>query len=285
MRVKGHKQVGATASLQSVEARLSQVPFMRRFALKCAQFSEGSAETFLECQPNLMNESADGIDQAAIMSVMDQLGSIAIWSRYGLNHPHATVSMSVAFLEPAGADPVWFEGRILAVSRGLCHTSLLASDSRTGHVIAHGRSSFLMGAYAGGHSALTKWESVQTPLEVMSCARSFCEEIGATTADAVCRLPFLLELVGSREPDMLHGGAIAAGLIVSARSVADLPDGQVLSGLSIEFLRGGLNQETTFHSVPVQSSRRASTFSISALQNDNRQIALGLARFTDFTGI
>ena len=191
--------------------------------------------------------------------------------------------MSVAFLERAGRDAVRFDGCVLSVSRGLCHASLVASDTRTGHTIAHGQSSFLMGVYAGGLAgAIQDWPP--HTVGTLADARSYDEEIGTRSADGVCRLPFHPNLVGSRNPDMLHGGAIAAGLIASARSDPELPDGQQLSSLSIEFLKGGLERETIFTSSAVHSGRSASAFEISAGQEDDRRIAVGLARFTDFTG-
>jgi len=272
-------------SFGEVEQRLSQVAFMRRFALQCVDFSDGYAGTVLEAQSHLLNPEGDGIDDAAIVSVMDQLGSVAIWSRYGLHYPHATVSMSVALLGRPGLGPVRFEGSVLSVDRGLCHTSLLAKDASSGRAVAHGRTSFLMGAYAGGKSRQGEWEAGDGPVAGTRRAQSFGDDFGASVEKGVCQLPFDAELVGSRNPDRLHGGAVLSGLILSARSVGGLPNDQVLSGISIEFLKGGTAQQTAFRAERVQSGRRASTVSISASQGDNREIAIGLARFTNFTAL
>ena len=260
-------------------SRLSTIAFMCRKPLECIRYDTDGVELRLMNADGLLNRAKTGVDEGAIATILDQIGSISIWRKFGSELQHATVSLSLSFIESASRRPLNFTSRIVSIARGLCHTDVGAIDRETGTVIAHGKASYILGAHAGGKHGDYTEDPPQHYVEPYQPGQSLMDYLQVETGDGMVELPFNTRHLGARNPDMAHGGAIAAGLIECARSVRQIPQGQLITGMSIEYLKGGLAEHLSFRAEPMQIGRRASTIAVHSTQAGGRKVASALARF------
>lgn len=268
-------------SPSAIPERLARVLYMRGFQLECEHFGNDKAILVLPALAHLRSSCGTYVEEAAIASVLDQLGSVAIWGRFGLWYPHATTSLSVSFFQRAPVGPIQFEGRVVEVVGGLCHTSLVAISKATGAVLAQGISSFMMGSYAAGTPPPESRERHDEADRIS--APSFLEYVGAVFDGDECTLPFRRMLIGSPDPETLHGGAIISGALASIDKRANEMPTQELKALSVEFLKGGKAVDTVFSARVIQRGRRSSTYSAEGVQLGDRKLAFALARYGNFT--
>jgi acyl-coenzyme A thioesterase PaaI-like protein len=269
-------------SHSDVETRLARIPFMQGLSLDVRSFRDGGATARLMPHEHLLDGCSNRIDDGAILGAFDQMGSVAIWSKYGLYFPHATLSLSIGFYgRSTGQAPVRFSARIAAAGAGLCHTVLEAVCDATGKSIAQGRSTFILGTYARGAPEIEG--SAGSVFERQPTASCFADDVGMTNSNGQCRIAFQPHLIGSIDPPALHGGAIAAGALQAAKNGL-VSKHQVLSSFSIEFIRAALEQETVFTAEVDQSGRRSSALCVRGRQeNSSRLIATSSVRFANFS--
>lgn len=269
-------------ALEDVEERLCRIPFMQGMAFSMQTFSDGAACADLLPRPNLLDDEGARIDEGAVLAAFDQIGSVAIWSRFGLYHPHATLSLSIGIFELSSAgSSIRFSAEISTVVGSLCHTLLHAVDSQTGRSIAQGRSTFVLGSYPRGlpqAAGLAGPAFKRTPH-----AGCFSRDIGLKRADGASQIEFLPHLIGSVDPPALHGGVIAAGAFHAARPVHSASH-QRLSSFTIEYLKAALDKTVIFSSEREQSGRRSSVCRVMGWQdNFTRLISTSTMRFSDFS--
>lgn len=267
--------------------RLSTIPFVRvlgmRALLAAAPGEAGRLVSALAPQPFLL-DAQGAIANGALAAVIDQAGSVAIWGREGLSLPHATVSLSITFMDQA-FEEVIFDSRIASLGHGLGHT-LVEARTASGKPLAQAMVNYALGAYPGssGGGARPKDRegglAENTDIPPLGGA-SFLEALKVRPSPEMggLQMPFSLSLVGSRDPVALHGGAIAAGLI----SAADLHvEGASLrlSHLTVDYLRSGLSQETNFAPTVISQSRKTLCVRVDALQDGGaRRVATATARY------
>lgn len=267
--------------------RLSTIPFVRvlgmRALLAAAPGEAGRLVSALAPRPFLL-DAKGALANGAIAAVIDQAGSVAIWGREGLSLPHATVSLSITFMDSTSEEVV-FDSRIVSLGHGLGHT-LVEARTAGGRPIAQAMVNYALGAYPGSSGGGGRPKDREggladnTDIPPLGGA-SFLEALGVRppTDGAGLQMPFSLSLVGSRDPVALHGGAIAAGLI-SAADLQAQDRGLRLSHLSVDYLRSGLAQETRFAASVISESRKTLCVQVDALQEGGaRRVATATARY------
>jgi radical SAM superfamily enzyme YgiQ (UPF0313 family)/acyl-coenzyme A thioesterase PaaI-like protein len=245
-------------------AALTTIPYVQ--ALTCARGG---------------GDFCDGVVAAAI----DQAGSAAIWIGQGLSFPHATVTMSITFLGRASTPSLSFHSRVVSLEHGLGHT-LVEAREPGGALVAQAMVNYAMGIYpgAGGQSSTSPVDDPARlngePIPAL-CGDHIAEALGLREdAEGAVRLPFGVQLVGSRDPVALHGGAIAAAMVVAAQRCTPDDSRLRLSHLVVDYLRSGLARETVFRTTLVSQSRKTMTVRIDAYQDDGeRHVATATARF------
>lgn len=271
---------------EDATARLQTIPFVRAMGMFAKRSGIGEAVTAIPNTPAVLAlpASADFSD-GVIAAAIDQAGSASVWSEIGLTTPHATVSLSITFLGSTDSAELELHSRALNFNEGLGHTvvDVVGVD---GAKVAHAMVNYVIGVYPGDSSASAT--TVIDDPEKLSGQR--VEALSGQGLDAAMgligvgpgevRMPFRINLVGSRGPIALHGGAIAAGMIAAARSAIVDAEQFRLSHFVIDYLRSGLEKETTFRAVTIARSRKAATLRIDAYQDDGaRHVATATTRY------
>lgn len=278
---------GAGLTREDVNQRLKAIPFVRMLKLHAGHIGHGRAVSRLKLRPALAAPGNNKVlSDGALLSALDQTGSMAIWSAFGLYFPHATVSLSASLLCVAETSILECEAHLLSTEGGICYTKMTARDAASGRVIAHAMGNFIGGAYPGGKmddrvpkptahhytddGAAEEWQS-------------FGETFGIDISGNACVVPPDDRIIGSTDPIALHGGVIAAGLAEAASRNVDDKGSLRLTHLAIEFLHSGLPAQTTFRPSLVHRSGRTATLRTDAYQSDDtRLVATATLRFTNF---
>lgn len=271
---------------------LHTIPFARAAGIRAEAVEPGGVITAVDAASWLSDPGQGAsISRAAIAALLDQAASAAFIGTAGPWQPHATISLTVSFAREAAGRFITFHGRVAAQSGGLAHTVTEVRDAG-GAVLAEALAVFVTGRYPGNAQA-QQAERVEdssrigdTPIPPLQ-GGSFQEACGlARTGDGAAILPFCANLAGSRAPLAVHGGVVAASLIMTAQSelaAAGEPDGLHLAHVSVEFLRAAQPQATCFTATRLAQSRAALACVIDAQQENQggpaRHVARAQARF------
>ncbi|MCW1381491.1 PaaI family thioesterase [Novosphingobium sp. KCTC 2891] len=266
--------------------RLQGIPFARAIGMTATRCGGGTARSTVPFRGAFAIQPGDDrFCEGIIAAVADQAGSVAIWSRLGLAFPHATVSLSLTFLAPARGACLAFDAALLADAGGLGQTSVTVVQP-DGREVARGSVDFALGSYPGDAGASTT-RPIADPAKV---GEQIIEELEAADVYAGLgleplgetdhRLPYRVNLAGSRDPLALHGGAIAAAGAASARAALAPPDGWRIIQLSVDYLRSGLPEPADLHARIVSRTRRTALVEVDVRQaSGTRLVARMRVRF------
>lgn len=263
--------------------RLQGIPFIRALGLRAVKVGPETSRCLLPTTPALaaragLDETCPGVIAAAV----DQAGSMAVWSAFGLALPHATICLGLSFFTPARLGDLVFETRLLAANDTLGQTDVLVLQD--GRPVARGRVDFALGSYPGA-AGPSETQPLDDParLDGMAIAAlagdAFGPALGLHPGDAGQHLPFAATLVGSRDPVALHGGVLAAASILGAEAAVGPKDGLRLIDFSIDYLRSGLPQASRIVPQLVSRTRRTALADIEVRQGDDRLVTRARARF------
>lgn len=247
---------------------------------------DGSARSTIPFREAFASRAGDDrFCEGIIAAVTDQAGSAAVWAHLGFAFPHATVSLSLTFLGPARGSHLAFDAQLLSDAGGLGQTavSVLQPDGRE---VARGSVDFALGSYPGDAGASTT-RPIADPAKVGEQVIAALGGIDVTAGLGMVpldtgdhRLPFRVDLVGSRDPVALHGGAIAAAGVACARAALAPDDGLRIIQLSVDYLRSGLPQPADLHARVISRTRRTALVEVDVLQDGGtRLVARVRARF------
>lgn len=275
-------------TVDSASERLASIPFVRALGLKAVDLDGDGAVTEAAYLDAFDLDGVEGrICDGVVAGAIDQAGSVAIWKALGLQMPHATVSLSVTFVDHAPAQVLRFHGRLASLDHGLGHT-IVTARTGDGTLLAHGMVNYAIGVYPGD-SGVSKTlappdpsrlgDEVIEPLAGPGIDRALGLKSGP---EGALTFDYAANLVGSRDPVALHGGAIAAAMVATARRrVADAPSFR-LSHFTLDYLRSGLAQQSQVLATVVLRTRKTATVRIDVTQDDGRRhVATGVARFFD----
>jgi len=266
--------------------RLQGIPFVRALGMTALSLGAGAARSTVPRRSAVARQAGEsGFCEGVVAAAADQAGSIAVWSESGLAFPHATVSLSLSFLCAAIGDRLELDARLLTMSGGLGQAAVNVTQA-DGQAVAHGSVDFALGSYPGDAGVSTT-RPVPDPSKLGDhmihafAGDHIAAALGLQVADASDRrLPFQVNLVGSRDPVALHGGAIAAASVACARAAPETGGGFRLIQLTVDYLRSGLPQATVFRPRVVSRTRRTALVEVDALQDEGaRHIARSRLRF------
>lgn len=266
--------------------RLQGIPFVRAVGMSAIRAGARSALTTV---PRRAAASFRGGDDAfcegVVAAVADQAGSAGIWAEFGLELPHATITLSMMFLRPARSAALHFDGQVVGVHGGVGHTAVTAREP-DGRVVAQALVDYALGSYPGASGPSTTRPVADASqvdgVRIADLAGDHVEDaLGLVDEDCgVQRLPFAANLLGSRDPLALHGGVIAAASVACAKGQRPAGGGFRLSHLTVDYLRSGLPQETRFRPRVVSMTRKTLLVEVDAFQDDGRRhVATSSARF------
>jgi acyl-coenzyme A thioesterase PaaI-like protein len=276
----------ALVSAADATERLQGIPFVRALGMSALGLGPGAARSIVpHCSAVARQAGERGFCEGVVAAAADQAGSVAVWSQLGLAFPHATVSLGLSFLRAAIGDRLELEARLLTIGGGLGQVAVDVTQA-DGQTVAHGSLDFALGSYPGDAGVSTT-RPVPDPSKLGDhtihafAGDHIAAALGLQVADASGRrLPFQVNLVGSRDPVALHGGAIAAASVACARSALDVGGGSRLIQLTVDYLRSGLPQSTVFRPRIVSRTRRTALVEVDALQDKGaRLIARSRVRF------
>lgn len=241
--------------------------------------------SFIDAMPSLAAApDRPEISNGAITAIIDQAGSVAIWSGLGLQLPHATVTLSATYLGAARTPRLHVGSRVTSLEHGLGHTAVEARDD-DGRLVAQAMVNYALGSYPGG----VPMPSILPPREPdegeMALGPLKGKGLGPAMGwqaqdDLRARIAFRHDLVGSQNPVAWHGGAIAAGIVLTGEHVVPTDRALRLSHLVIDYLRSGLAQDIVFTATKIGESRKTMTLRLDATQDGGaRHVAAATARF------
>ena len=275
------KKVAHNHSVAELNARLRSIPFINATGLLSQDTHPDRVECRLPFQPALADRRhPSAFCNGAVLTVLDQMGSVAIWERYGLQFPHATVSLSASFSSQCEESALHCTARILSSTDEFCTTfiEVFGEDSRK--PIAAAQSIFVMGKYPG--QADNPSRSNESTSADDSEFHRFSDLLGYVPDPKGGDIHPSPRTIGSTNPVALHGGAIAGGICLAATDCTGSFESLRLSHISIEYLRAGLPLLTGFHPTLIQRGRSASALRVDASQKDTtRLIATATARFVN----
>lgn len=265
---------------QEATERLQGIPFIRALGLRAVKVGPEVSRCLLPAAPALAARGgSDAVCPGVIAAAVDQAGSMAVWSAFGLAMPHATICLGLSFFAPARLGELIFETRLLAANETLGQTDVLVLQD--GRPVARGRVDFALGSYPGAAGP-----SVTQPLDDPATIDGAVigglagDEFAAALGLAGSRqLPFAPHLVGSRDPVALHGGVLAGASIVAASAALDPEADLRLIDFSIDYLRSGLPQPSQVRAQAVSRTRRTALVDVAIAQDYDRLVTRARARF------
>jgi acyl-coenzyme A thioesterase PaaI-like protein len=263
--------------------RLRGIPFIRALGLRAVKVGPETSRCLLPAAPALAARGGgETICPGVIAAAVDQAGSMAVWSAFGLALPHATICLGLSFFTPARLGDLVFETRLLAANDTLGQTEVLVLQD--GRPVARGRVDFALGSYPGA-AGPSVTQPLDDPARIDGAAIAplggddFAAALGLQPGNGGLHLPFAANLVGSRDPVALHGGVLAAASIASAE-VAVGPEGELrLIDFSIDYLRSGLPRMSQLRPKVVSRTRRTALVEIAVQQDADRLVTRARARF------
>lgn len=254
--------------------RLDGIPFPRAAGMTAASCVDGTARSLLSFRTAFASTAGDPTwCEGIIAAVGDQAGSVAVWSQFGLALPHATVSLSLTFLAPARGNRLTFDACLLSAEGGLGQTAVSVFQP-DGREVARGSVDFALGSYPGD-SGPSVTRDVDDPARLGDLAiepieaASVYQGLGLEPLDTLGhRLPFRANLVGSRDPQALHGGAIAAAGVACARAALDPAEGLRVIQVSVDYLRSGLPEAAELRPRIISRTRRTALVEVDVLQSE-----------------
>jgi len=253
--------------------RLALIPFTAALGLQVTDIGDGAGVMRLA--------GPTATEPAAIAGVLDQAGSVAIWGRYGLGLPHATVSLSFSFLGTPDGTPLQIDAAVTSVWNGLANTFVTARQEATGTPIAQGMVNYALGSFPGGQQGdRTAAYDYGGEVPAGPTDSDIGRWLGLSLKDGYGSFPLEEQAIGSRDPRALHGGAIAAALILAAEDLAGPASAWALSQVTVDYLRAGSQGDTAVAAELVHRGRKATALSARATQlAGSRHVANAALRF------
>lgn len=258
---------------------LAQAPFGSALRLRAEHGCAGGVRATLSNTPAVRNAESGAICEGIIAASADQIGGAAVASHLGIAHPKATLTMDLAFPEQVFDERLTFDAKCVRWTGPLAHVQFEARADR-GAVAALGFLTFALGRFPGAATS-TPLPPVQDPtmldghpIEPLVGDNSE-EALGIRRdADRIVLVP-ARNVIGSRVPLAIHGGVIAAALLIAARRTHPAASGLRTAAASIQFLRAGLVEPLHVLGVERSRSRRAALIDCDATQHDRTRHVAG----------
>lgn len=261
----------------AVDDWFAAIPFTGAIGLAVESLGGPVSRCRLPFQPVFRaGDGPERLCEGLITGAIDQAASLAVWSAVGTGVPHATICLGVSFLRPAALAPLRLETRALAAGPALAQTEVTVWQEDV--AIARAGVDYAIGRFPGGGRPGTALAIAGGPRHALPAASDFAGALGLGPEGHDADLPFAGWLIGSREPLALHGGALAAAAVITARRAAG--DGMRLFDVSMDYLRAGLPEPGRLHAHAISRTRATARAEVDVRQHDGaRQVSRLRARF------
>lgn len=247
----------AASAKFDLHRRLVQAPFGFALGLTAGPSTSGVAVTLAVSSPLRSRENPGMVCEGFLTAAADQVGAAAVAAVVGINAPMATLAMDLTFIRQSADDAISFDGTCLGSAGGLGHARINARQG-DGELVVTGTLTFAMGKFPGATVSQELFEIPQpeifdgSPIGHFEGANSW-DAFGMAENGTDVLLPLSSKIIGSRLPVAIHGGVIAAALLMGARR--QCAGGRMrLSNASVNFLRAARPQDLC-----VQSNKRSYT--------------------------
>ena len=274
MRVEpGVPVAGAGAwPLRDPVGHLHIVPLTRAVGARWGGIQAGTATLHLPYSQAICNAATGGIDERAIMALLDHACSSAIYARITHSPPIATLDLRVAFQRdaPPAADVI-VTAHATHIAETVAFVSAAAHAGK-GVALATCSATFFIGSAPGGEreggAAGIAKPARDFDIGDLSQIRSFEEFLGLARHGQHVRMEFADRLVGAVSLPALHGGAVASLLVSAARAATLAEPGRAdrLAAITVQYLRAGRAEATTATAVPEKRGARSAVLSVTAKQ-------------------
>ncbi len=282
--------------LGSGVAHTASVPFARALGarwlgLQAAADGQPLAQLLLPCRPALC-DAHGAVDRRAIVALLDHAGAPACYGAQVAAGATATLELRIDFVGHArpGADVV-VESHCVAADGHSALISGRALHPEGGDALLRMTGRYVVGLGPGrandsSETATVRAANVQRHAGSQApAAPDFAALLGGHCAGGGFDLAFQPWLVGSVALPALHGGVVAAGLMVAAEAArppmpADREGGLRLTSLSVQFLRAAQAVDTRFSGRVEKAGTRAVYLAAEATQHAGaRRIACAQALY------
>jgi acyl-coenzyme A thioesterase PaaI-like protein len=266
-----------TEAHAAVDDWFAAIPFTGAIGLAVEAIGGPVSRCHLPFQPAFRaGDGPDRLCEGLITGAIDQAASLAVWSAVGTGVPHATICLGVSFLRPAALAPLRLETRALVAGPTLAQTEVTVWQAD--RLVARAGVDYAIGRFPGGGRPGAAVALAGGPRHALPAAADFAGALGLSRDGHDAALPFAGWLIGSREPVALHGGALAAAAVITARRA--LGDGMRLFDISMDYLRAGLPEPALMHAHAMSRTRATARAEVDARQHDGaRQVSRLRARF------
>ena len=233
---------------------------------------DGSVELCLPYARLVRDANGDGIDDRAIMALLDHACGAAVYASLKRPVPIATLDLRVAFQRaaPAATD--------IVVTAHTSHVTPMAAfvsaaaHAGAGAALATASATFIIGAAPGGErdaDVAEPWKPARTfDVGDVASLDSFQEFLGLVSDGSKLLMPFADRLIGAVMLPALHGGAVASLLASAAQTLAATASERPerLASISVQYLRAGRAEATTGSAAFDKRGARSMVISASAKQ-------------------
>ena len=248
------------------------VPFSRAVGAHWIGARDGSVELCLPYARPVRDPDRGGIDDRAIMALLDHACGAAVYASLKHPAPIATLDLRVAFQRaaPAATDIV-----VTAHTSHVTPTAAFvsaAAHAGAGAALATASATFIIGAAPGGErdtDVALPWKPARAfDVGDVASLDSFEEFLGLVRDGSYMHMPFADRLIGAVMLPALHGGAVASLLASAAHSLAAAASGRSehLASISVQYLRAGRAEATTGSAEFDKRGARSMVISCSAKQ-------------------
>ncbi len=265
--------------LRDPVGHLHVVPLTRALGARWGGIQTGTATLHLPYSQAICNPATGGIDERAIMALLDHACSSAIYARITRSPPIATLDLRVAFQRdaPAAADAIVTAHathitETVAFVSAAAHAGEGAAHAGEGAALATCSATFFIGSSPGGEreggAAGIGKPARDFDIGDLSRVRSFEEFLGLARHGSHVRMEFADRLVGAVSLPALHGGAVASLLVSAGRTAALAEPGRAgrLAAITVQYLRAGRAEATTATAVAEKRGARSAVLSVTAKQ-------------------
>ena len=254
------------------------VPFTRAVGAHWIGARDGAVELCLPYACLVSDADSGGIDDRAIMALLDHACGASVYASLKSPAPIATLDLRVAFQRPAPA------ATDIIVTAHTSHvTPTAAFVSATAHAgagaaLATASATFIIGAAPGGErDVAAPWKPAREfNVDDAESLDSFEAFLGLVREGPHLQMPFADRLIGAVMLPALHGGAVASLLASVAHGLAATASKRPerLASISVQYLRAGRAEATTGSAAFDKRGARSMVISASAKQaNGAREVA------------
>ncbi len=259
---------------------LRLVPFTSAVGVRWGGVKDGTAHVVLPWSRAVSDARTGGVDERAVMAVLDHVSSSGVFAQMQEAVPIATLDLRVAFQHaaPPGSD-VLFTAKATHVADTVAFVNATA-QAGDGTPLATSSATFILGSSPGGDregGAAGMWKPARGfDVGNVDALGSFDEFLGLSRHGQHVRMEFADRLVGAVSLPALHGGMVASLLASAARTAAASEPGQVnrLATISVQYLRAGRAEATSALGTFVKRGARSAVLSVTARQaHGSREVA------------